>query len=314
MATVEQTRPQRRATRFGNRGGLAGYFFVAPSIIFIVLFVIIPIIGALYYSFTRYDLMSSPRWVGLLNYTNLLEDTRYPAAIRNTLAFAFGTVPAGVITSLLLAILINRKLRGIFAYRAMFYMPVVSSFVAVSLIWLWFYDVQIGLFNDILETIGLSRMKWLRSPDTALASIILLSVWKNMGLNMVIYMAGLQGIPGHLYEAAEIDGAGRWSQFWKVTLPLLAPTTFFVVIVYFIGALQMFIQVLIMTVVGGASANSGWSGGPVDSTVTVVLLVYSNAFEYLKMGFASAMSFVLFLIIGVITIINTRLLRYDIDY
>ena len=129
-------------------------------------------------------------------------------------------------------------------------------------------------------------------------SIILLSVWKNMGLNMVIYMAGLQGILGHLYEAAEIDGAGRVSQFFKVTLPLLAPTTFFVVIVYFIGALQMFVQVLIMTVVGGASANSGWSGGPVDSTVTVVLLVYSNAFEYLKMGFASAMSFVLFIVIG----------------
>jgi multiple sugar transport system permease protein len=312
MAVVERVKPKRRTARFGNRGGLAGYFFVAPSLLFIVVFVVVPILGALWWSFTDYDLMSEPRWVGLRNYNNLLDDTRYPAAVRNTLAFAFGTVPTGVITSLFLAMLINRKTRGIYSFRAMFYMPVVSSFVAVSLIWLWFYDVQLGLFNDVFEFIGIPRIKWLRSPDTALISIMLISVWKNMGLNMVIYLAGLQGIPRHLYEAAEIDGAGRVAQFFKVTLPLLAPTTFFVVIVYFIGALQMFIQVLIMTQV--QETSSPITGGPVDSTVTVVLLVYSNAFEYLKMGYASAMSFVLFLIIGLVTIINTRLLRYDVDF
>ena len=285
---------------------------MAPSIFFLILFVVVPIFGALWYSFSDYDLMSAPRWVGLRNYSNLLDDYRYPAAIRNTLAFAFGTVPTGVVTSLFLAMLIDRKIRGIYTFRALFYMPVVSSFVAVSLIWLWFYDVQIGLFNDVFELIGIPRIKWLRSQDTALMSIVILSVWKNMGLNMVIYLAGLQGIPGHLYEAAEIDGAGRISQFLKVTFPLLAPTTFFVVIVYFIGALQMFIQVMIMTMVG--ENTSALTGGPVDSTVTVVLLIFSNAFEYLKMGYASAMSFVLFLIIGLITIINTRLLRYDIDF
>ena len=312
MAVVKGVKPKRRTARFGNRGGLAGYFFVAPSIFFLILFVIVPILGALWYSFSDYDLMSAPRWVGLRNYNSLLDDYRYPAAIRNTLAFAFGTVPTGVATSLFLAMLINRKIRGIYSFRAMFYMPVVSSFVAVSLIWLWFFDVQLGLFNDVFEAIGIPRIKWLRSKDTALISIIIMSVWKNMGLNMVIYLAGLQGIPGHLYEAAEIDGAGRISQFLKVTFPLLAPTTFFVVIVYFIGALQMFIQVMIMTMVG--ENTSALTGGPVDSTVTVVLLIFSNAFEYLKMGYASAMSFVLFLIIGLITIINTRLLRYDVDY
>ncbi len=312
MAVTEELIEPRKSKGFGNRGGLAGYFFVAPSILFIVAFVVLPIFGALWYSFTDYDLMSAPKWVGMRNYANLLEDNRYPAAIRNTLAFAFATVPTGVVTSLLLAMLVNRSVRGIYSFRAMFYMPVVSSFVAVSLIWLWFYDVQLGLFNDIFETLGIPRIKWLRSQDTALLSIILLSVWKNMGLNMVIYMAGLQGIPGHLYEAAEIDGAGRVSQFFRITFPLLAPTTFFVVIVYFIGALQMFIQVMIMTMVG--ENTSALTGGPVDSTVTVVLLVFSNAFEYLKMGYASAMSFVLFLIIGVVTLINTRLLRYDVDF
>ena len=140
-------------------------------------------------------------------------------------------------------------------------------------------------------------------------SIVIMSVWKNMGLNMVIYLAGLQGIPPHLYEAAEIDGAGRISTFFRITLPLLAPTTFFVVIVYFIGALQMFVQVFIMTT--GDPGNVSARGGPLDSTVTVVVLIYDNAFAYLKMGYAAAMSFILFIVIGVITLINVRLLRYD---
>ncbi len=297
---------------FGKRGGLAGYLFVAPSLVFILVFVLIPISAALYYSFTDYDLMSAPRWAGLKNYGKLLDDTRLPRAIVNTFVFAMITVPAGAVTSLLLAQLVNRRIRGIYFFRSMFYMPVVSSFVAVALIWLWFYDPQLGFFNDLLEALGLPRLKFLRSPDQALLAIVAMSVWKNMGLNMVIYLAGLQGIPPHLYEAADIDGAGKYSKFFRITMPLLAPTTYFVVIVYFIGALQMFVQVLIMTNV--SENSSALTGGPIDSTVTVVLLVYSNAFEYLKMGFASAISFVLFVGIVLITVINTRILKYDIGY
>ena len=276
------------------------------------MFVLIPISAALYYSFTDYDLMSAPRWAGLKNYGKLLDDTRLPRAIVNTFVFAMITVPAGAVTSLLLAQLVNRRIRGIYFFRSMFYMPVVSSFVAVALIWLWFYDPQLGFFNDLLEALGLPRLKFLRSPDQALLAIVAMSVWKNMGLNMVIYLAGLQGIPPHLYEAADIDGAGKYSKFFRITMPLLAPTTYFVVIVYFIGALQMFVQVLIMTNV--SENSSALTGGPIDSTVTVVLLVYSNAFEYLKMGFASAISFVLFVGIVLITVINTRILKYDIGY
>ena len=276
-----------------------------------MVFVIFPVLSAFYYSLTAYDLMDAPKWAGLKNYRLLIQDERFSRAVLNTLYFAGVTVPAGVITSLLLATLINRHIRGIYFYRAMFYMPVVSSFVAVSLIWLWFYEPNFGLFNDTLETIGLSRQKWLKSPDQAMLSIILLSIWKNMGLNMVIYLAGLQGIPPHLYEAAEIDGAGRISIFSRITLPLLAPTTYFVVIVYFIGALQMFVQVFIMT--QNSSNTSAWAG-PLDSTLTVVVLVYQNAFEYLKMGYASAVSFALFVIIAFVTVINSRLLRYEIGY
>ncbi len=313
MVPTADTRPAlRRRLGIGNRGGFAGYLFIAPSLIFLFVFIILPIFLSLSYSLADYDLMKAPRFAGLKNYVNLFEDVRYPRAVANTLYFAFGTVPSGIVTSLLLAVLINRQLRGIYAYRAMFYLPVVSSFVSVSLIWLWMYEPQFGLLNEALEGLGLPRLKWLLSVKTSMLSIIIMSVWKNMGLNMVIYLAGLQGIPPHLYEAAEIDGAGRRSTFFRITLPLLAPTTFFVVIVYFIGALQMFVQVWIMTSkVDGANESFG---GPLDSTITVVTLIYSNAFHYLKMGYAAAMSFVLFLVIAAVTAINARVLRYDIGY
>ena len=314
MATTIAPKPRRRF-RLGRRGGLAGYFFVTPSLLFLFVFVIIPIFAAFYYSLTDYDLMRAPRFAGMKNYINVFDDDRFRESISNTLYFAAGTVPSGVVTSLLLATLINRNLRGIYAYRALFYMPVVSSFVSVSLIWLWLYEPQFGLFNDALDALGLPRSKWLRSADTSMPSIIMMSVWKNMGLNMVIYLAGLQGIPPHLYEASEIDGAGRVSQFFRITLPLLAPTTFFVVIVYFIGALQMFVQVWIMTGnTGIAGEPAGSAGGPLDSTLTVVVMLYANAFEFMKMGYASSMSVILFLMISVITVFNARLLRYDVSF
>ena len=311
---VESIR-KRSFLSLGPRGGLAGYFFVGPSLLFILVFTIFPIFGALYYSLTDYDLMRAPRFTGFDNFVRMLDDNRYPHSVSNTLYFAFGTVPTGIVTSLALAVLINRQIRGIYAYRAFFYLPVVSSFVSVSLIWLWFYEPQFGLANEALETLGLPRLKWLQSAKTSMPSIIIMSVWKNMGLNMVIYLAGLQGIPPHLYEAAKIDGAGRFAQFYHITLPLLAPTTFFVVIVYFIGALQMFVQVWIMTGNTGIAAEpAGSAGGPLDSTLTVVVLLYANAFEFMKMGYASSMSVILFLMISVITVFNARLLRYDVSF
>jgi multiple sugar transport system permease protein len=307
-----QNQPQPRISR--ARNGVAGYIFVLPSVLFIVVFVILPIFASFYYSITDYDLMKAPRLAGAKNYLNLFDDPRYPAAIKNTFTFALATVPGGVITSLLLAALINRQIRGIYTFRALFYMPVVSSFVSVSLIWLWFYEPNFGLFNDVLEIVGLPRLKWLRAVETSMLSLILVSVWKNMGLNMVIYLAGLQGIPAHLYEAAKIDGAGRISTFLRITVPLLGPTTYFVVIVYFIGALQMFVQVYIMTSPIAAQDGGPVYGGPLDSTVTVVVLIFDNAFSFLKMGYAAAMSFVLFIIIALVTVINSRLLRYDVGY
>ncbi len=300
----------RRRLGLTYRGGASAYLFVLPSILFISIFIIVPITGALYYSFNDYDLLTAPEWAGLKNYRLIGIEPRFLPAIRNTVFFAFGTVPAGVTTSLLLAVLVNRAIRGIYYFRAMFYLPVVSSFVSVSLIWLWMYEPQFGLANEFLKAVDMPTSKWLRGPETALLAIIIMSVWKNMGLNMVIYLAGLQGIPPHLYEAADIDGAGRIAKLFRITIPLLAPTTYFVVIVYFIGALQMFVQVFIMAC---QDATAG-CGGPIDSTVTIVLLIYEEAFTNLRMGFGAALSFLLFAVIAVITVINSKLLQYEIGY
>ena len=295
--------PVRSWRRLIYQQKYAGYVFIAPSLIFLFVFVVLPIFAALYLSFTQYNLLKPPKLIGLENYQALLTDDRFVHSIANTLVFALGTIPTGTALALLFALFVNEKIRGITFFRTAFYMPVVTSFVAVSLIWLLLYDPSVGVLNYLLQLVGLPRSEWLQSPQTSLLSIIVFTVWKNIGYNMVIYLAGLQGIPDHLYEAAEIDGAGNWDKFWSVTVPLLQPTTFFVVVVWFIGALQMFIQVLILT-----------QGGPLDSAITVVYLVYSNAFEYLKMGYAAAMSFVLFIFIGPITYLNTRSLSYDTAY
>jgi multiple sugar transport system permease protein len=292
---------QRRSWTHKQR--YAGYLFVLPSLLFLATFVVYPIFGALYFSFHRYTLIESPVWLGLDHYVNLLDDRRFVQSIGNTFMFALMTVPVGTALALLLALAINRPLRAITFFRAAYYMPVVTSFVAVSFIWLWIYEPQFGVLNDIFEILGLPRLHWLRDPSTALLSIAILSIWKNVGYNMVIYLAGLQGIPEHLYEAALVDGANAWQRFWGITFPLLSPTTFFVFVVYFIGALQMFVQAWILT-----------QGGPLDSTLTVVYLIYSNGFEYLKMGYAAAMSMVLFVLIAIITYINTRVIRYDSYY
>lgn len=279
---------------------LAGYLFILPSLLFLLVFVIYPILSAFYLSLHRYNLIEPPVWDGLNRYWLLLEDPRFFKALGNTFLFALMTVPLGTVISLLLAVLIDQRLHGMYFFRTAYYLPVVTSFVAVSFIWLWLYEPQFGVLNQVLEAVGLPTFAWLRDPNTAMLSIAILSIWKNAGYNMIIFLAGLQGIPQYLYEAAEIDGASAVQRFRHITVPLLSPTIFFVFVVYFIGALQMFTQSWIMT-----------QGGPLDSTLTVVYLIYQNGFEFLKMGSAAAMSVVLFVFIAIVTYINTRIVRYE---
>lgn len=304
MRTTALHSAPRRRRRWGRgymfERRLAALLFVLPSLLFLALFVVYPIIDAFYLSLHRYNLLEPPVWDGLGRYALLLDDERFIKALGNTLLFAVMTVPLGTVISLLLAVLINQPLRAIYLFRTAYYLPVVTSFVAVSFIWLWIYEPQFGLLNQFLERAGLPTFAWLRDPNTAMLSIAILSIWKNAGYNMIIFLAGLQGVPEYLYEAAEIDGAGPVQRFWHITVPMLSPTTFFVFVVYFIGALQMFTQSWILT-----------QGGPLDSTLTVVYLIYQNGFEFLKMGSAAAMSVILFILIAIVTYINTRIVRYD---
>lgn len=304
MPTTALHSAPRRKRRWGRgymfERRLAALLFVLPSLLLLALFVVYPILNAFYLSLHNYNLLEPPVWNGLGRYALLWDDDRFWKALGNTLLFALMTVPLGTVISLLLAVLINQPLRAIYLFRTAYYLPVVTSFVAVSFIWLWIYEPQFGLLNQFLERMGLPTFAWLRDPNTAMLSIAILSIWKNAGYNMIIFLAGLQGVPEYLYEAAEIDGAGPVQRFWHITVPMLSPTTFFVFVVYFIGALQMFTQSWILT-----------QGGPLDSTLTVVYLIYQNGFEFLKMGSAAAMSVILFVIIAIVTFINTRIVRYD---
>ncbi len=290
------------------------YSFLTPGLALFFLFVLIPVIAAFYLSFCRYDIIHAPVWVGAKNYARIWEDIAsrgvFYTSLRNTAQYAIGTIPIGMALALVLALLLNTGLRGISIYRTMYYLPVVTSLVAVSMVWMWLYDPSYGLLNYGLELVsrGLSFVlrrevviapqAWLGDPGQAMAAIVVMSVWRGLGYNMVIYLAGLQGIPGHLYEAAIIDGATPWQRFWAITWPLLKPTTAFILVVSVIGASQVFAQVYVMT-----------NGGPNNATTVIVHQIFQNAFSFMKMGYASAMAFVLFGLIFVMSLINLRLLR-----
>jgi multiple sugar transport system permease protein len=281
------------------------YLFLAPGLALFILFVLIPVIAAFYLSFCRYDIIHSPIWIGARNYSRIGQDLAdhgvFYLSLRNTAQYAIGTIPIGMALALGLALLLNARLRGVTLYRTTYYLPVVTSLVAVSLVWMWIYDPSYGLLNHLLMKLSGGRITpqtWLANPGQAMPAIIAMSIWRGLGYNMVIYLAGLQGIPEHLYEAALLDGATPWQRFKAITWPLLKPTTAFIFVVSIIGASQVFAQVYVMT-----------NGGPNNATTTIVHQIFQNAFSFMKMGYASAMAFVLFGLIFLLSLINLRLLR-----
>jgi multiple sugar transport system permease protein len=301
--------PQSPRKRIRWRNGLTAALFLAPFLILFVVFTLGPVLAALFLSFTRFDGIQPPRWVGLENYYQVLFGKEaatklFWKSLGNTIYFAVAQVGLEMVCGLALAVLVNsRLLKAKTMWRVVYYVPVVTSAVVSSLIWLWLYNPQGGLLNMILESLGLSPLKWLSDPHLAMPSIILMSVWQGAGWSMVIYLAGLQGIPESLYEAARIDGANGRQQFRSITLPLLMPVTLFVVIIGFIGALQMFSPVYVMT-----------QGGPLNSTITVTYQMWQTAFRFFRLGYASAMSFLLFLVILAISLINNRVFGARVDY
>jgi multiple sugar transport system permease protein len=267
-----------------------------PSLIGMGAFYLLPVAASLVLSFAEWDLLTPIKWIGLDNYAAILNDGTMWQALRNTILFILGYLPSVVVLGLALALLLNRRLKGRTIFRAIYFVPVVTSWVAVSLIWKWLLNPQYGLINYGLSLIGIKGPGWLFDPSWALPGVILTSIWKDMGFVTVIYLAGLQEIPEHLFEAAALDGATPWQRFRTITWPMLAPTTFFVTTISLISSFQVFDQVWIMT-----------QGGPAGATSTMVELIYKNAFSYSKMGYASAISWVLFLFIFTVTIAQNRL-------
>lgn len=267
-----------------------------PSLAGMVAFLMAPVLSSLVLSFSQWDLIGEINWVGFDNYVTALSDPAVLGALRNTLTFILGYLPSVVLIALGLALLLNRRIRGRVVFRAIYFVPVVTSWVAVSLIWKWLLNPQYGLVNFALSAIGIKGPGWLFDPAWAMTGVILTSVWKDIGFVTVIYLAGLQDIPEPLYEAAALDGASPWQRFWSITFPMLAPTTFFVTTISLISSFQVFDQVWIMT-----------QGGPAGATSVMVELIYKNAFSYYKMGYASAISWVLFALIFVVTIAQNLL-------
>jgi ABC-type sugar transport system permease subunit len=281
---------------------MTGYAFIAPAVVFLLIFALLPFLFTIYVSLHEWNMLTpveSMPFRGWENYRYLLfDDPLFRETFRNTVVFAVGNVGISVVLALALALLLNTPIRLRPFWRTAFFLPYVTSSVAISIVWANLYHPSYGLINGVLDLFNLSPQRFLVSLEQAMPSVIAVAVWHGLGYYMIIFLAGLQNIPADLYEAAKLDGAGAWRLFHSITLPLLRPTMLFVVVVNTLASLQVFDFVFILT-----------SGGPVNSTNTLVLYMYDTAFSFLRMGRATAMAILLFLVIFIMTLVQLRLLR-----
>jgi multiple sugar transport system permease protein len=285
------------------RDNIVGYSFIFPALFGFLAFILLPVMASFVIGFLKWDLLTAPEWVGIDNYINLFKDEVFLISFKNTVLWVVYYVPASIALSLILALAMNLPLKGIAFFRALIYIPVISPLLAVALLFVWLYNGDFGLINLMLSKIGIAPVEWLTDEQLALPSIALMAIWKNAGWNMLIFLAALQGIPQHLYESAELDGATKWRRFWSITFPLLSPATFFIVVISIIGAFQVFGEIYIMT-----------SGGPGYSTHTLSYYLWSSAFQYNKMGYAGAISMIMFLLILIVTLIQNRIFGRRVQY
>lgn len=286
---------RRKSSAEARRANIDGYLFIAPWLLGLAFFQVIPMLASFVLSFTRYEVLTPAIFIGLQNYREIFtDDPLFWKSLGNTVYYVVGSVPIRLGIALLLAVLLNQQFRGTRIFRTIFYLPSVTSGVAVATVWLWMFEPTYGVINNVLGLLGLPKPPWLGDLDWAMPSIIVMS-FIYIGPTMVIFLAGLQGIPRHLYEAAELDGAGAWSKFINVTLPLLSPVVFFNMVMAVISSFQVFTNVYVMT-----------KGGPANATMVYMLYLYDRAFRYLQMGYASALAWVLFVIILVITLVQFK--------
>lgn len=289
-----------------QHGQPIAYLFIAPALLLFTIFVFIPIFASLYLSFTQYNVIHPPIWVGWDNFQALLfHDPRFWKAFRNTMVYVIVVVPVGIALALLLAAVLEELTHGKQLFKILYFIPTVTSVVAIATVWKWlFAGEKFGLINYLLIQLGLQPVDWLLSPQWVLPAIMIMSIWAGLGYNFVFFSAGIATIPHALYEAAKVDGASWWQRFWHVTVPMLRPTLVFVVVMGVISSFQIFDQVYIMT--GGTGEGIG---GVLDSGLTLVSYLYDQGFVKFRMGYASAIAYVIFGCVFGLTVVNMRMLR-----
>jgi multiple sugar transport system permease protein len=283
----------------------AAWLFLLPSLVLFLVFTAVPVISAFVISFTQWDLFTAIDFVGLGNYFALWNDPIFRQVLGNTAYYVLGSVPVQMALALAAALALNRGIRGQTFFRVVYFLPVVTSTVAAALVWAWLFNSNYGLINALLSLVGVTDLpKWLASSRWAMPAVIIVSIWQNMGYAMVLFLAGLQNIRQDVYDAAALDGSQGWTRFITITLPLLSPTTFFVLIISIIGSFQVFELVFVMT-----------KAGPANATNTLVYYIYQNGFQFYQMGYASAAAMVLFLIVLALTLVQyglqNRWVHYD---
>ncbi len=310
LTSIQRTKPKTEREKQlqkkeAGRDNKAGYLFLLPWLIGLVVITIGPMIASLYLSFTNYSLIQAPRWIGFDNYARMLTDERLHNSLKVTFLYVFVSTPLQLAVALAIALLLNEGMKGLPFYRSVFYLPsMLGGSVAIAVLWRQMFEVD-GLVNQVLRLVGIDlRISWIGDPSTALWTIILLHVW-TFGSPMVIFLAGLRQIPGMYYEAAAVDGASRWAQFRKITLPLLSPIVFFNLVLQIIGAFQAFTQAYVV---------SNGSGGPSDSTMFYTLYLYQRGFVQFQMGYAAAMAWLLLVIIAAFTALNFYLSKHWVFY
>ncbi|MBF0494579.1 MAG: sugar ABC transporter permease [Candidatus Omnitrophica bacterium] len=281
------------------------YLFIALPLILFFVFQIIPLVASFVLSFTRYDVIHPPHFIGLENYRNILfKDPLFWKAIGNTIIYVAGVVPTGICLALILAVAIDQKIKLKSFFKSIFFLPTVTAIIAVSVIWKWLYaGEKYGLFNYMIMRFGGRPVDWLASPEWTLPSIMIMSIWAGLGYNMVLFLAGLQTIPHTMYEAAEIDGAGFWHKFFYITMPLLKPTIIFVTMMGLIFSFQVFEQVYIMT------SGQGGLGGVLNSGLTIVAYLYDQGFQKFNMGYASALAYIVAFCVLMLTVMNNSIVQ-----
>jgi multiple sugar transport system permease protein len=279
------------------------FLYLLPTLVGLLLFSAGSVVATFFISFTRWPIVTSPHWIGLGNYRAILNSHLFWQVFWNTLYFVLLAVPLSIAASLAAAVLVNRQVRGIRFFRTVYFLPVVSSMVAVALVWSYIYNPEYGVLNYLLRLIGIRGPAWLYDAHWAIPAMALVTVWKGLGYSMVIFLAGLQSIPEELYEAAALDGAGARRRFWRITLPMLSPTLFFVLVITLINSFQVFEQTYVLT-----------RGGPANATLTLSYHIYENAFQFFQMGYASAESYVLFAFVFAITLVQFKLQRRWVFY